>query len=47
VPNVYDPDAYTHHRKHDGTPCGHHYMGDLFGMVALCMPPDAKWPSRS
>jgi len=19
----------------DGTPCGHHYMGDLFGMVAL------------
>ena len=47
VPNFYDPDAYTHHRKHDGTSCGHHYMGDLFGLVALYMPPSAMGPSRS
>jgi len=47
VPNFYDPDAYTHHRKHDGTPWGHHYMGELFGLVALYLPPSPKRPSRS
>ena len=47
VANFYDPDAYTHHRKHDGTTCGHHYTGDLFGLVALYMPPSAQGPSRS